>query len=324
MIATVIGSYPKIPNKPRPARLRNAINKRDRGELTDADIRKIEDEVTIEALQEQAEAGLDLVTDGAIRWDDEQTYIMRKLAGVSIQGLIRWFDSNTYYRQPFLESAVFWKEPVTVADYKFAVEHSSKPVKAVLTGPHTLARLAVDNHYGSVGKASMALAEALNDEAKALQDAGATYIQFNEPAITQYKDDIADFAAASKRLLDGINVETAVYTYFGDVDGIYGQLLDLPFDLVGLDFCTNAKNDSVVKDTPSGKRVGLGIIDARNSKLETPQQIADRIRSLSAGISPDNIYVSPSHGLEFLPREVAQEKLRRMAQAVRETGAVPA
>jgi 5-methyltetrahydropteroyltriglutamate--homocysteine methyltransferase len=79
-----------------------------------------------------------------------------------------------------------------------------------------------------------------------------------------------------------------------------------------------------VKDTPSGKRVGLGIIDARNSKLETPQQIADRIRSLSAGISPDNIYVSPSHGLEFLPREVAQEKLRRMAQAVRETGAVPA
>ena len=324
MISTVVGSYPKIPNKPRAARLRNAINKHDRGQLSEAEVRAIEDEVTIEALQEQAEAGLDLVTDGAIRWDDEQTYIMRKLAGVSMQGLIRWFDSNTYYRQPFIEGAISWREPITVAGYKFAVEHSSKAVKAVLTGPHTLARLSVDNHYGGVGKASMALAEALNQEAKALQDAGATFIQFNEPAITQYKGDIADFSAAAHRVVDGITVETALYTYFGDVDGIYGQLLDLPFGLIGLDFCTNDRNDAVVKNNASSKKLGLGVVDARNSKLETPQQIAERIRSLSGGVSPDKIHVSPSHGLEFLPREVAQEKLRRMAQAVRETEAVPA
>ena len=81
--------------------------------------------------------------------------------------------------------------------------------------------------------------------------------------------------------------------------------------------CTNAKNDAVVKNNASGKKLGLGVVDARNSKLETPQQIAERIRALSAGsspggVSPDNIYVSPSHGLEFLPREVAQEKLRRI------------
>jgi 5-methyltetrahydropteroyltriglutamate--homocysteine methyltransferase len=168
----------------------------------------------------------------------------------------------------------------------------------------------------------MALAEALNQEAKALQDAGATFIQFNEPAITQYKGDIADFASAAQRLLDGLHVETALYTYFGDVDGIYGQLLDLPFGLIGLDFCTNDKNDAVVKNTPSAKKLGLGIVDARNSKLETSEQITARIRLLSAGVSPEKIHVNPSHGLEFLPREVAQEKLRRMAQAVREAEAV--
>jgi len=322
MIATVIGSYPKIPNRPRPARLRNAINKRDRGELTDEDVRRVEDEVTIEALQEQAEAGLDLVTDGQIRWDDEQTYIARKLAGVSLQGLIRWFDSNMYYRQPFIDGAVAWREPVTVADYTFAAEHSAKPVKAVLTGPYTLARLSVDKHYGSVAKAALALAEALNQEAKALQAAGATFVQFNEPAITQHKDDIAAFVNVAQRLVDGLKAETALYTYFGDVEGIYTQMLELPFDLIGLDFCTNGKNDALVRKTPPSKKLGLGIVDARNSKLETSEQIAERIRSLSAGVSPDKIHVSPSHGLEFLPREVAQEKLRRMAQAVREAEAV--
>jgi len=322
LITTVVGSYPKIPNRPRPAKLRNAINKFDRGELGEEELRRIQDEVTAEALAEQAEAGLDLVTDGQVRWDDEQTYIARRLAGVSIQGLIRWFDTNMYYRQPFIEGAVAWREPITVRDYQFAGEHSPKPVKAVLTGPYTLARLSVDQHYGSPIAAATALAEALNQEAKALQQAGATFIQFNEPAITQHKDDFSDFAAICKRLVDGLNVETALYLYFGDVDGIYPAILDLPFDLIGLDFCTSAKNDQLLKQAPFTKKLGLGIVDARNSKLETPEQIAARIRELGAGVAPDRIHVSPSMGLEFLPREVAQEKLRRMVQAVRQVEGV--
>ena len=59
MQTTVVGSYPKIPNRPRPARLRNAINKRDRGELGDEELDKIRDEVTIEVINEQIEAGID-------------------------------------------------------------------------------------------------------------------------------------------------------------------------------------------------------------------------------------------------------------------------
>ncbi|MGH7484502.1 MAG: methylcobamide--CoM methyltransferase, partial [bacterium] len=223
MIATIVGSYPKIPNKPRPAKLRNAINKFDRGELSADDIRRIEDEVTIEVIHEQAEAGLDLVTDGQVRWQDEQTYLMQSLAGVSISGLIRWFDTNMYYRQPVIEGAVAWRAPITTGDYSFAVKNSAKPVKAVLTGPYTLARLSVDKHYNSPAAAAMALAEALNQEAKALQQAGATFIQFNEPAITQYKDDYNDFAGVCKRLVDGLSAETALYLYFGDAEGIYPE-----------------------------------------------------------------------------------------------------
>jgi 5-methyltetrahydropteroyltriglutamate--homocysteine methyltransferase len=322
MIATVVGSYPKIPNRPRPARLRNAIARFDRGDITREELDKVADEVTIEALQEQAEAGLDLVTDGQIRWEDEQTYLARKLSGVSINGLIRWFDTNMYYRQPVIEGSISWNEPITVRDYTFAVEHSAKPVKPVLTGPYTLARLSVDQHYGSVEKLATALAEALNQEAKALQQAGATFIQFNEPAVLTHKDDFPDFAALSRRLVDGLNVETAVYFYFGDVDGIYPQLLDLPFDLIGLDFVMGAANEGLLHRSPFTKKLGLGIVDARNTRLESPGQIADRIKSLAGNLPPDHIHVSPSAGLEFLPREVAQEKLRNLAQGVRQAEGV--
>jgi 5-methyltetrahydropteroyltriglutamate--homocysteine methyltransferase len=322
MIATVVGSYPKVPNLPRPARLRNTINRFDRGQISEEELRQVEDEVTIEALQEQAEAGLDLVTDGQIRWEDEQTYLARRLSGLSINGLIRWFDTNMYYRQPVIESAVAWRQPITVRDYTFAVEHSAKPVKAVLTGPYTLARLSVDQHYGSVEGLALAFAEALNQEAKALQAAGASLIQFNEPAILQHKDDFQDFANVCRHLADGLTAETALYLYFGDVDGIYPQILDLPFALIGLDLCTGARNEQVLHRSPFTKKLGLGIVDARNTRLESPEQILERIRALSAGLPPDHIHVSPNMGLEFLPREVAQEKLRRLAQAVREAEAV--
>ena len=321
MIATVVGSYPKIPNRPRPARLRNAINRFDRGDISEEELRRVEDEVTIEALQEQAEAGLDLLTDGQIRWEDEQTYLARKLSGVSINGLIRWFDTNMYYRQPVIEGDVGWPGPVTVRDYAFAVEHSQKPVKAVLTGPYTLARLSVDKHYNSMEAVATALAEALNQEAKALKASGAQLIQFNEPAILQHKDDLPVFANVCRRLVEGLAVETALYLYFGDVDGIYPQVLDLPFDLIGLDFVMGAKNEGLLKRAPFTKKLGLGIVDARNTRLEAPGHIAERIRALANGVEPDRIHVSPNAGLEFLPREVAQEKLRRLAQGVRQAEA---
>lgn len=322
MISTVVGSYPKIPNRPRPARLRNAINRLDRGEITIEELHRVEDEVTIEVLQEQAEAGLDMVTDGQIRWEDEQTYIARKLSGVSINGLIRWFDTNMYYRQPVIQGPVAWQEPITVRDYSFAVEHSEKPVKAVLTGPYTLARLSVDEHYNSVESLALAFAEALNQEAKALRKAGATFVQFNEPALLKHKDDFPTFSAVCRRLIEGLAAETALYLYFGDVDGIYPQILDLPFELIGLDFVMGRANEQLLQRTPFTKKLGLGIVDARNTRLEPAEQIIERIRTLGAGISPDRIHVNPSAGLEFLPREVAQEKLRRLAEAVRQAEAV--
>src|SRR4030067_688571 len=100
MQTTVAGSYPKIPNRPRPARLRQAIARRDPGEITAEELALVEDDVTIEVIQEQIEAGLDLIADGQVRWDDDQTYVARGLEGFEIGGPGRYFDTNHYYPQP--------------------------------------------------------------------------------------------------------------------------------------------------------------------------------------------------------------------------------
>ena len=314
MLTTVVGNYPKIPNRPRPARLRNAINRFDRGEIGVEELRAVEDDATREVIDEQVGAGLDLITDGQIRWEDEQTYVARRLGGVSINGLIRFFDNNTYFREPVINGPLAWTEPITVADFRFASQYSPRPVKAVLPGPYTLARLSRDEHYHSLERCVMAYAEALNREGLALQEAGAAFIQLNEPAILRHKLDFLVFRRAIERTLEGVNAERALYLYFGDVDGLYPQVLDLPVDVLGLDFVAGARNFEVLRTAPFTRTLGLGLVDARNTRMESVEQIVEGLRRVQPLVPLDRVHLSPSCGLEFLPREVAEAKLMRMVE----------
>jgi 5-methyltetrahydropteroyltriglutamate--homocysteine methyltransferase len=324
MQTTVVGNYPKIPNRPRPARLRQAINRRDRGEITNEELARVADEVTIEVIQEQVEAGVDIITDGQIRWDDDQTYVMRALAGVEIGSLERYLDTNTYYRRPEVTGPISWRDPILVRDYLFAAENSSKPVKAIVTGPYTLAALSLDKHYGSREKLAMALAQELRNEVVALAQAGAPIIQVNDPVIVFNKEDVDIFAKAITRLLEGVEVETAVYTWFGSVDGILPRLLDLPVDTLGLDFVSGRDNWEAIRAVDFSKKLGAGIVDGRNTRIESLEQIEEAIRRLSEVVSTDGLYVNPSCGLEYLPRETAFEKLKRMVEGAHKVEPVAA
>jgi 5-methyltetrahydropteroyltriglutamate--homocysteine methyltransferase len=315
MLTTVVGDYPRIPNRPRPAKLRAALARLDRGEITEADLARVQDEVTLEVIDEQVRAGVDVVSDGHIRWEDEQTYVTRKLRGTSINGLVRYFDNNTYFRQPVVGGAIAWSEPVTVADYQFAAGHSPRPVKAVLTGPYTLARLSDNGFYASVEECALAYAAALHQEALALQEAGAPIIQLNEPAILKHKEDWPVLRAAVEAVFEGISAEKAVYTFFGDVAGLYPQMLELPCDILGLDFVSGPRNFDLLHGDGFSKKLGLGLVDARNTKLERVESLVAGIRRAAEIVSPEWIHLSPNCGLDFLPREIAEAKLTRMVEA---------
>ncbi|MBI3327697.1 MAG: methylcobamide--CoM methyltransferase, partial [Nitrospinae bacterium] len=286
------------------------------GEMPEAEFRKVQEEVTCEVVAEQLTAGLDLVTDGHICWDDPPTYFAGRLGGVTLAGLLRYFDTNTYYRQPVVSGPLQWQGPISVADYQFAVSHSTKPVKAVVPGPYTLAQLSKDDYYHDFRSFVLACAEELHKEAKALAQAGAPLIQFDEPSILFQKADFPLFREAMQRVVRDVAAKTALYMYFGDVDGLYPDILELPVDIIGLDFVMGKKNFEIIREAPFTKELGFGIVDARNTRRETPAQIAEQVRTISRIIPPDRLYVHPNCGLEFLPREVAYEKLAAMVAGV--------
>ena len=321
MITTVVGNYPKIGLGTKAPSLRNAIARFDQGRITVEELRQVEDEVTREVIQEQVDAGIDLVSDGQIRWDDAQTYFAQRIKGFAINGLIRYFDSNTYYRHPVAEGKMEWDGPITVDDFIFAKTHSSKPVKAVITGPYTLARLSQQGCYADLESLVLDLARILNRDALALESAGASLIQFDEPAILKYKEDFPLLQEASRLLTQGLSTKTELCTYFRDASGLVPHLYHLPFHVFGLDFAWGPGNFDLLGDFPADKELVVGLLDARNTRLEPVEEMVAAVRRVSAHVSFDRLHLSPSCGLDFLPRQNARQKLARLvdgAQAARQ------
>ena len=317
MITTVVGNYPKLSGRPEAPSLRRAISRFDNGRITQQELESVADEVTKEAIQEQVEAGLDLVTDGQIRWDDGQTYFAEGIGGFGINGLLRYFDTNTYFRQPVPQEKLEWRGPITVKDFKHAQENSTRPVKPVIIGPFSLGYLSQQGCYSDRRSLVLELASILNQEALALQEAGATMIQFDEPAFLKYKQDFNILQQACPIVLDGLRVKTAISTYFGDLSGVHREFFQLPFRVFGLDFVMGKANYDLVEDLPQDKELAAGIMDARNTKLETVDEIVDSIRRISRHVSMDRLHVNPSAGLEFLPRTTAQAKLARLVEGAK-------
>jgi 5-methyltetrahydropteroyltriglutamate--homocysteine methyltransferase len=308
---TVVGSYPRIGDMPEEQVLRRGIARLDKGEIDESALKSLEREVVQAVLRDQNDAGIEVVTDGQISWYDSQSHLAGKLASVEINGLVRYFDTNTYYRQPVVRGPVTWSGPILLDEWTFAKSHSNAPVKAVLTGPVTLASLALDKHYRSKKALALDLAAALAEEVDALARAGAVHIQIDEPIVTRHPEELALVAETLERIRARKGKANLIlFTYFGDVAKIYSDLLDAPADFIGLDLVQGAGTWSALAKHGSEKPLILGLIDARNTKEEDSAAVAKRVGELDGSIDLTASYLSPSNGLEFLPRDRARRKLR--------------
>lgn len=317
---TPVSHYPKIGDSLEEQLLRRALSQFDRKEIDETELEHIKDTVTRQVIEEQVEAGMEVVTDGQIRWADPLTYLAGKLQGFKMTGLLRYFDTNTFYRQPICEKELAAPESLVVKDFQFANTVSTAPVKVLLTGPYTLAKLSQNHFYDSFEEFAGKLAAILGEETKRLAQAGATLIQFDEPALLQHKNEIALFKKIWEKLgrLLPEEVETILFLNYGNLQKVYPEIQELPFTTLGLDLATAQENWKVLEKTPLTKKLLAGIVDARNTKLETEEELQERLEKLLRLVSAENVSVSPNYGLEFLPRSVAKKKLSNLSKVVRE------
>lgn len=316
IITASTGSYPRIGDRQEQQRHRHAYVKRERGEISEKEFELVQDEVTREVIEEQVKAGLDVVTDGQVRWYDPISHFARKLEGCEINGLLRFFDTNFYFRQPVIKGRLLRREPIMSREFLFAEEVSSRPVKPVVTGPYTLAKLSINRSGGGFQSLVDEFTEAIAQEVSELAGAGAGLIQIDEPAILKNPGDFHIFNEAIEKLAaEKGGARLTLYTYFGDAVPLYEKLLELPVDVIGFDFTYSPKLASLIADSGCDKDLGLGLIDGRNTRLEKEEEVLDTLELILLAVGSERVYLNPSCGLgDYLPREIAFKKLQNMVK----------
>lgn len=311
------GSYPRIGETPELQHLRRTYAARERSQASEVDLRAAEDRLVRAALAEQEEAGLDQVTDGLIRWYDPISHLAGQLEGIKITGLLRFFDTNCYFRQPVATGEIKRRNGLVLSEFEFAKAAATKPVKAILTGPYTLARHTLAEHapYKQLEPLTRAYAQVLAPEIQALAKAGAEVIQIDEPAILRHP---VDFPLLQRAWLllnkHKLPAKLALAVYFGDPQPLYERLQQLPVDILVLDFTYSPKLAQRVVSLGSRKPLGLGLLDGRNTRLEDAAELARQVERILLRVQGEFCTLNPSCGLEYLPRDRARAKLQLLQQ----------
>jgi 5-methyltetrahydropteroyltriglutamate--homocysteine methyltransferase len=309
---TTVGSFPK------PPRLEKARQQHARGELSADALEAMEREETIAVIKRQEAIGIDIIVDGELYRGDMTTYFAERMPGFAISNPVRSYG-NRYYRKPIAVGPIRRKKPLTVDWWKFAQAQTSRPVKGMLTGPYTMMDWSFNEHYPSREAMTMDLAEAIREEAFALQEAGAKFIQIDEPALSVRPEELPLAVRAFARVTEGLKAKTITHICYGDFDLIYPGMLDLPVDMIDLELA-NSRYDLLerFRATPFTKEIGYGVLDVHSHRLETKEEIKDGIRRGLEVLKPEQMYVDPDCGLKTRTVDEAFAKLEVMVQAVRE------
>jgi len=304
-------SYPRVADNPLDQQVRSVLKAAAHGKAGPDEVASIQDEVTSVVVAEQSRAFIDIVTDGMVCWDGPLSHVGAQLAGLELRGLCRWFDTNFYDRRVAVVGPVTRGAAFLVHDYEVAADVAQKPVKPVLPGPVSFARLALDEHYGSLEPLAEALADALAAEVRDLAAAGATCFQLDEPLLCRHPEDLDLVARTARKVFAaaGADATTVLSTYFGDLSGVGDRLERLPGTHVGLDMIAGPANFDLLGRLPADKGVVLGLFDARTTVQEDAADVAARLAPYRDLLTPRDVVVGPNAGLELLPRDQAFDKL---------------
>ena len=283
---------------------------------------------------EQERAGLDCVTDGEQRRRHYIWGFFQGLDGIDTVNLaMRPQRAQRYHKEVAAARLVGGPEyrgPVFVEALRATLAVATRPVKVTLPGPMTIVDSLVDTVGGrSEAELAMRFAELLNLEARALSDAGAAVIQFDEPCFNVYIDKVKNWGmAALERAAEGVTAQKAVHICYGYGTDLvkrwksanrdwsqYEHTLPLlaksSIDQVSIETAASGVDVSVI-DLLRGKDVLLGVVDVGDETVETPEIVAERLHRALRYIDPGHLYACTDCGLLPRSRRATEGKLRAL------------
>src|SRR5689334_19997533 len=328
---TLVGSYPQpdwlIDRAKLAGRFPPRVRAKELWRVAEPYLAEAQDDATVLAIRAQEEAGLDIITDGEIRRESYSNRFATALEGVDIDNPGSALDRSGHPNPvPRVVAKIRRKHPVEVQDLQFLKRYTTRKTKITVPGPFTMSQQAQNDFYKSPEEAAMDYAAAVNEEIRDLFAAGADVVQIDEPYMQARPEPARQYGLkALNRALEGIGGTTAVHICFGYAAIIHArpsgysflpELAGSPVKQISIETAQSNLDTAVLAKLP-GKKIMVGCIDLSDMKVETPQQVADRLRKALKYVEPEDVIVAPDCGMKYLAREVADGKMRAMVEGAR-------
>lgn len=329
---TVIGSYPF------PGWLEFASAHLD--EFGEADIEEMRSDAVIAAVHDQLAAGLDVITDGEQSRYDFNLSFYGRLEGIRATPFSpRRFGPPAHDQRgkyPVTGTIVSKHGLGAVAEFKLLqkVAPAEGPIlKASVPGPYTLSgRIEPGGAYPSRWEITDALIPIVRAELEQLVEAGCREITLDEPSMScyAYREDPRRFVKIFSDTVSPVVGRCRLSTHlcFGNYKARavaprrYGPLFpaffELPVDEIHLEMASRefAEIELIGEIANRGVDVAVGIIDVKNYYIETPLDVAERVRLCLKYAPAHKLSFAPDCGLSQTARWAARQKLVNMVKGV--------
>lgn len=320
----------------RPEYLKQAFERRERGEIDDAELAAVQDRAALEAIALQEACGLDVITDGEVRrqfWFDPLT---ASLSGYDPQapapvpfsaGAARPAEAPP--RLPAADARLSMRQNLPLREYSFLRAHTAKPLKTTLPGMTYASVLYVPGiSDAAYPDRDEYMADALRLMRRVVQevvDAGTTYVQLDSPRYTHLVSEegqanlrrvgldtstwlgqMIEFDNALIRGFPGVTFAVhlcrgnhrSMWSVEGGYDAIAEQLFnDLAVDRILAEYDSpRAGTFQPLRFVPESKAVVLGLVTTKEPQLEDAGQLRARIDEASRYIPLDRLALSPQCG----------------------------
>ena len=285
-------------------------------------------------IKAQEDAGLDVIGDGEQSRQHFVHGFLEQVEGIDFDHKVEMGIRADRYKAmvPQVVAPLRLKGRVHQAEAQFLRAHTRRQIKFTLPGPMTIVDTVADRFYGDRIQMAMAFAELLNQEARALQADGVDIIQFDEPAFNVYMAEAADWGVrALERAAQGLTCKTAVHICYGygiqanvdwkkglghewrQYEAVFPALAASAIDQVSLE-CILPHVQPELMALLEGKEVMVGVIDVASDTVETPQEVAQTIEQALQFVPRHRLIACTNCGMAPMRREVAEAKLRALAQ----------
>ena len=327
LTTTVIGSWsvPDWLERAKTAAYHGGVSRTQLSDMHDMAIKAV--------LKDQEVAGIDVVTDGELRRDNDVDHLLARVPGVVAREPVKAFYFD--YLDLELQDRIPAVGPGPLglaADLAFTRTYTDRPVRFSMTGPFSLSRRLRTGDgagYGdSPGRAELVLdlARVLNAEATALAAAGAELLQLDEPFLAGYPEHVELAIEAVNVVVADVPVTWALHVCYGNryarplweghYDFLFPAVLDAAVDQLPLEFARKGDDDLALIEKHGWDRVlGVGVLDVKTAEVESVPLVERRIERALAFVPPERLLVTPDCGLRHLPATAARAKLRAMTSA---------